>query len=849
MRPRYLSVVVSALALALLASCTPPGTQPLETSTTPEGDPGITRVSAGAECNSHYDPDSSGLNWASLTYQLYTICYDSRYQNDVAVVKRWLDATLELGQQKYGAARPTRYGRDVYTTVFLPPVATGYTSQGLVRTACCVDDGSGYRAEIHYLTPSAWSGDRLGGLGIPVADYHPHYVMHEMSHVVQYGFPQDSRPPAWIIEGLAEYDAFFYSTAYNRTTAIDSLIRRVHSEREQLTCCSSGISTSSLYYGGAVIMIFLAERFGEEIHVELLTTPLEVLLVRRGTTAEETYDELLAWLEQRAQTRTPRTQPRTQPQETPRTQPRGSAGAECDSHYDPDSSGLNWASLTYQLYTICYDSRYQNDVAVVERWLDATLELGQQKYGIARPTIYGRGGEVHTTVFLPPVPTQYTSEGLVRTACCYKDGSGYRAEIHYLTPSVWSGNRLGNLGIPVADYHPHYVMHEMSHVVQYGFPQDSRPPAWIIEGLAEYDAFFYSTEYNRTLAIDSLIRRVHSEREQLTCCSSGISTSSLYYGGAVIMIFLAERFGEEIHVELLTTPLEDLLVRRGTTAEETYDELLAWLEQRVQALGETPTTREGCNSQYDPDLSGLNWTSLTHQFYTICYNGGYKGDAVMVANWLDATLELGRQKYGVARPTYQGRDLHTTVFLPSVPTQRAYTGRSGTTCCYEDGLGPHAEILYLTPSAWRGDRLGGLRIPAKDYHPHFLTRLMARNVHYGLGADSRFPSWIRIGLAEYDGYFYTTAYNRTTAIDSLIRHVYSERGQITCCSSGISTPSPYYFGAVIMIFLAEWFGEEIHAELFTAPLEDLLEQRGMTVEETFAELQAWLERRGRVNSR
>ena|GEM_PF-4898221 len=49
-----------------------------------------------------------------------------------------------------------------------------------------------------------------------------------------------------------------------------------------------------------------------------------------------------------------------------------------------------------------------------------------------------------------------------------------------------------------------------------------------------------------------------------------------------------------------------------------------------------------------------------------------------------------------------------------------------------------------------------------------------------------------------------------------------------------------------MLFLAERFGEGIHVELFTTPLEDLLEQRGMTVEETFAELQAWFDQRARA---
>ena len=87
MRLRYLSVIVSALALALLSSCTPPGTQPRETSTTPEGGRGITRVSAGAECNSRFYSDLSRLNWASVTYQFYTICYAERYKERCCTCK------------------------------------------------------------------------------------------------------------------------------------------------------------------------------------------------------------------------------------------------------------------------------------------------------------------------------------------------------------------------------------------------------------------------------------------------------------------------------------------------------------------------------------------------------------------------------------------------------------------------------------------------------------------------------------------------------------------------------------------------------------------------------------------
>ena len=271
---------------------------------------------AAAQCDSRFDPGLSEFNWAWSVHQFntishtisYTICYDERYKNDVALVKEWIDATLELGLLKYGIERLTYRVADLYTTIFLPPVATQYTRPGRVITHCCKADGSVVHAELHYLTPSVWRDDVWGGIfDVPAEDYHPHYVMHEMSNLMHYSLEPGSRLTLWLREGLAEYDGLFYTTAANRTTAIDSLIRYVHEyERETIFCCrtldgSSGITTSSRYVGSVVIMIFLAERFGEGIHAELFTAPLEDLLERRGMTVEETFAELQAWFEQRVQ--------------------------------------------------------------------------------------------------------------------------------------------------------------------------------------------------------------------------------------------------------------------------------------------------------------------------------------------------------------------------------------------------------------------------------------------------------------------------------------------------------------------------------------------------------------------
>ena len=47
------------------------------------------------------------------------------------------------------------------------------------------------------------------------------------------------------------------------------------------------------------------------------------------------------------------------------------------------------------------------------------------------------------------------------------------------------------------------------------------------------------------------------------------------------MMFFAERFGEAVHKEMLTTPLADVLRSRGMTVDRAFSELRAWFQRKV----------------------------------------------------------------------------------------------------------------------------------------------------------------------------------------------------------------------------------------------------------------------------
>ena len=135
--------------------------------------------------------------------------------------------------------------------------------------------------------------------------------MHEFSHAAQHTIWGSNRPvPTWVSEGLAEYDGMFHTTEYNRTTGFDSLVKYVHDRiPDRLYCCQTATSsvptfgTTDIYFGGALIMKYLADTFGEEIHVRLVRhnhpTFVEALAAEieaQGTTVPDVFDDLTAWL-------------------------------------------------------------------------------------------------------------------------------------------------------------------------------------------------------------------------------------------------------------------------------------------------------------------------------------------------------------------------------------------------------------------------------------------------------------------------------------------------------------------------------------------------------------------------
>lgn len=262
-------------------------------------------------------------------------------------------------------------------------------------------------------------------------------------------------------------------------------------------------------------------------------------------------------------------------------------------------SNQTWIEAKSTQYSIFYVQRYSQDVTFVRRWLNFTERTMRRKYNLPR-----HGFEV--SVFLEPEPTSYAGVG---KAVIFSGST--EATIIYLTPSAraWSEarrqGRTTNVGAPYdAHHHAKTLVHEYITLAHQRITTDKprgfyyySAPSWFVQGLEEYDGFFHSSSRNRTLGYARLLEYTDANlREAFNCCQTlsnhpAISSSRPYVGGTLILRFLADTFGEEVHLNLLKSPQPTLhqalageLRANGYSYSRMWREFRSWFRDRTTEL-------------------------------------------------------------------------------------------------------------------------------------------------------------------------------------------------------------------------------------------------------------------------
>ena len=265
------------------------------------------------------------------------------------------------------------------------------------------------------------------------------------------------------------------------------------------------------------------------------------------------------------------------------------AAQDCESRHDQDLNQIDFTAWVERDFTVCFHQNHVGDVELSRWWLIKALRTGREKYGVTRPTY--EGTPLHTTLFLTPRETHYARPGYTVNFCCdNEDGAAY-AEIHYLTPELWPDwRRYGICWDRMMDYHAHYIFHEMMHTIQASIegPRDS----WTWEALAEFDAYHYSSTWNRERGVEYLLELAdYSHRHRIYFAQdldggARFLSENEYVGGTVIMMFLRDKFGEGIHNEMLRKEPNEVFRGPQRIDQATLEEFRAWFDGK-EALLET----------------------------------------------------------------------------------------------------------------------------------------------------------------------------------------------------------------------------------------------------------------------
>jgi hypothetical protein len=228
-------------------------------------------------------------------------------------------------------------------------------------------------------------------------------------------------------------------------------------------------------------------------------------------------------------------------------------------------------------------------------------------------------------------------------------------------------------------------------------------------------------------------------------------------------------------------------------------------------------------SLFSIPISGQKWLQVQTPNYTIFYRAGYKKDAEFIRTWMDRTQQLMKTKYGVTPARYR-----ISVYLLPAPADDIDTNQSGEDiCCTRVSKGPSTgtiKLLTISAPIWKSANLEsslGLPKTGKDYHAKVLVSEYIPVGHYAT-QDSRpsggwsyysAPNWFVQGLQEYDAIFHSTDNNRTMTTKRLFAWAKDNPTQFRCCSPKLAISDDYNGGATFMAFLAEEFGEDIHARI------------------------------------
>lgn len=215
-----------------------------------------------------------------------------------------------------------------------------------------------------------------------------------------------------------------------------------------------------------------------------------------------------------------------------------------------------------------------------------------------------------------------------------------------------------------------------------------------------------------------------------------------------------------------------------------------------------------------------DWGLIEAGGYSVYFASANRLDAEKVRTWIDAAREALLAKYGLAT---LGRRL--SIYLHPEPTQIAQGQQVNENTAVAANDTASTSIHLLTPSSPRytnSQSSLGISKATDDYQAkvvvHEFTHAIQATVTANSGNTASFLRNLKEHLAEYDGLYHSTSGNLAAAPSLLARWGDSNRRGFVCCETLGDTQSfvisdDYNGGTLLMRFIAERYGESMHARL------------------------------------
>ena len=196
----------------------------------------------------------------------FTICHDERFPDDAEFARSVLDRAATRFRSRYGV-------QGTFTTVYLVGEPTNVDCAGRefqIQPGLALNCGGD---EVYLMSRSAPEMDTCCtqlGFHFQSDEYQITVLTHEYSTAFQHNFSGFYSKPRWFYDGLQQYEGFF---AVGNPNVWRQAAEKTYNDNA--IGCGQGLTGETLtitepYAAGATYFRYLADTFGEQIHIDMI---------------------------------------------------------------------------------------------------------------------------------------------------------------------------------------------------------------------------------------------------------------------------------------------------------------------------------------------------------------------------------------------------------------------------------------------------------------------------------------------------------------------------------------------------------------------------------------------------